>query len=436
MFEIAEKLDPAILKGTLKILIEQHDALRTQFKVKDNKWQAEVVKDKLPLPFTHFDLSGQADRATDALIKEKADTLQSGFDLGRPPLIKMAYFSLPAGQADKLFIAIHHLVVDGFSWRIITEDIQLIYKQLANNEAVRLAPKTTSFKYWGDKICAYAQTGEIRDEVNYWSAFNTGVRQLLPVDNPAGANTEHQEETLSFELGKDDTDALLQEVPGVYNTQINEALLSALVTAFGRWTGKKQLLLYMEGHGREALFEDVDLSRTVGWFTTLYPVSLDASECVDAGETLKYVKENLREIPGNGLGFGLINYLSGLEKQVPAIDVLFNYLGQFSGQEDNKDNFKMIRGLSGYDRAANGKRMAILDISGAIIEGKLRVNIKYAHAMFKKQTIKALCTDYQASLTGLIEHCKGPGAGGYTPSDFAEAGLDQDDLDDLLDDLD
>jgi amino acid adenylation domain-containing protein/non-ribosomal peptide synthase protein (TIGR01720 family) len=441
MFEISEKLNPAILEETLKILIDHHDALRTQFTVEEKAWKAEVLNQVSLAPFKHYNLVKMPTLEADGFIEEKANTLQASIDLEKPPLIRMAYFSLADGKTDKLFIAIHHLVVDGFSWRIIMEDIQHIYTQLVKKEPVRLAPKTTSFKYWGDKICTYAQTDEIINEVNYWSGLSIGDKQVLPFDKPNGTNIEKLEKTISFKLVEKDTNALLQEIPAVYNTQINEALLSALLIAFGRWTGKKQLLLYLEGHGREALFPDVDVSRTVGWFTTLYPVFLDASEQIDTGETLKYVKENLREIPANGLGYGLLKHLSkfdeskGLDKKMGTIDIVFNYLGQFSTHADKDTGFKMVENLSGYERDLNGERMAVLDISGAVIDNKLRINIKYSDDMFFESTINDLCTNYKDSLHKLIEHCKEPASGGYTPSDFMDSGLDQEDLDDLLDDL-
>ena len=195
-------------------------------------------------------------------------------------MLRAVLFHLGAGQADRLLLVIHHLVVDGVSWRVLLEDLLTAYEQLARRQPVQLPPKTTSWQYWAQRLSEHARSEALRQELPYW--LDEARRQVppLPVDQIEGDSSAGAAETVVVTLGEEQTRALLQEVPAVYRTHINDVLLTALAQAYVRWSGQGSLLVDLEGHGREELFDDVDLSRTVGWFTTLYPVLLQ----VPAGE--------------------------------------------------------------------------------------------------------------------------------------------------------
>jgi non-ribosomal peptide synthase protein (TIGR01720 family) len=240
------------------------------------------------------------------------------------------------------------------------------------------------------------------------------------------------------ELSRDETQALLQEVPKAYQTQINEVLLTALVQAFASWTGVPALLLDLEGHGREALFDDVDLSRTVGWFTTIFPVWLELAAGMPPEEALKSVKEQLRRIPSRGLGYGVLRYLSGEAAIVQALQaqpqaaVSFNYLGQFGASVVEASPLVLAREACGPTSSPRSPRRHLLDINGSVSDGRLQLAWTYSVELHRSATIAALAQTFIQALQTLIAHCQAPEAGGYTPSDFAKAKLSQRELDKLI----
>ncbi|MBV9790246.1 MAG: non-ribosomal peptide synthetase, partial [Chloroflexi bacterium] len=236
----------------------------------------------------------------------------------------------------------------------------------------------------------------------------------------------------------------LHEVAEAYQTQITEVLLTALAQTINEWTGGTALRVDLEGHGREDLFEDVDLSRTVGWFTSLYPVLLTVDSAADPGAAIKAIKEQVRQVPQRGVGYGLLRYLNNAEetaplRAMPAAEVIFNYLGQLDRGAPTAGLLKPARGSSGLAQSADSPRGHLLEITGSVYEGVLQFSWVYSQAIHQRATIERVADDFMATLQDLIAHCLAPDAGGFTPSDFPLAQLDQNTLDklaSLLDDVD
>jgi non-ribosomal peptide synthase protein (TIGR01720 family) len=194
-------------------------------------------------------------------------------------------------------------------------------------------------------------------------------------------------------------------------------LLTALVEAFADWTGRRALLVDLEGHGREELFAEMDVSRTVGWFTSLFPVLLDVSEASDPGEALKAVKEQLRAIPHRGIGYGILRHLgAGHDLPVPAPEVSFNYLGQLDDAVADGP-FRFAREASGMAQSPTGLRPHLIDVNAVVIEGCLQLHWNFATVRHDAATIEALADGFIASLRDLIAHCHASD-GGFTLSDF------------------
>jgi non-ribosomal peptide synthase protein (TIGR01720 family) len=240
---------------------------------------------------------------------------------------------------------------------------------------------------------------------------------------------------VAVSLSAEETQALLREVPQAYNTQINDALLTALTQAFSRWVGRGTLVVDLEGHGREPLSEEADLSRTIGWFTTIFPVYLDLDKISDPGSALKTIKEQLRRVPNHGIGYGLLRYWGredtrGKLASLPQAQVGFNYLGRFDQQpgEDDGGLFKLSSGSVGPMQSPRSRRAHLLDISSYVTNEGLTVNWIYSAAIHRRGTIEWLAQEYIEALRAIIAHCQSPEAGGYTPSDFALASLDEGDL--------
>jgi non-ribosomal peptide synthase protein (TIGR01720 family) len=229
-------------------------------------------------------------------------------------------------------------------------------------------------------------------------------------------------------LDAEETDALLRETPRAYHTQINDVLLTALAQAFRSWTGEPSLTLWLEGHGREELFEDVDLSRTVGWFTSLFPVRLDLGSVEFPGGALKSVKEQLRLVPRRGIGYGLLRYLRGSKLRVNA-EVSFNYLGQLGQEAAELSRFGPASESAGPSSSPLGRRSNVLDFNCAVLAGRLRVSCRYSENLHRRETIERLAGDYVQALREILAHCRSKDSTEWTPSDFPLARLDEKKLD-------
>ncbi|WP_116201694.1 non-ribosomal peptide synthetase [Amycolatopsis circi] len=312
-------------------------------------------------------------------------------------------------------LSVHHLVVDGVSWRVLLEDFERAYHQVLEGKPIDLGPRTTSFRDWALRLAEHAAAGGFDDELGYWRAVSG--RTTLPVDG-RGDSTVASMRSVTVRLSAAETRALLRDVPAVYRTQVNDVLLAALGRVLRDWTGGTAVV-DLEGHGREELFDDVDLSRTVGWFTTVFPVALDVPD--DWGTALKSVKEQLRAVPRRGIGYGALRYLTGT---APEIDpqVSFNYLGQFgSGRLES-------------DESPRSARAHLLDVVGRVETGELELTWYYAEGVHHQSTMDTLAAAMTTALREIIRHCAEPGAGGRTPSDFPLAVLDQSTVDELVGD--
>ncbi|HWK88466.1 MAG TPA: amino acid adenylation domain-containing protein, partial [Longimicrobium sp.] len=293
-FELRDA-DAALLERAAAAVLAHHDALRLRFRRGADGWTAENAGVDGPVPFERVDLAAVPADRQERAITERASALQSSLDLEAGPLIRFALFDLGEARLARLVVVAHHLVVDAVSWGLVAADLETAYRQLARGEPVALPAKTTSFRDWAQRLADHARSDAVRGEAAFWMAQSTPAAPL-PRDG-GGANTEGAAERVSVTLGVDDTRALLTEVPPVYGTQVNDALLAALARTFRRWTDSPALRIDLEAHGREDLFEDVDLSRTVGWFTAIYPLRLDVGAAEGPGEALKAVKEQLRAVP-------------------------------------------------------------------------------------------------------------------------------------------
>jgi amino acid adenylation domain-containing protein/non-ribosomal peptide synthase protein (TIGR01720 family) len=409
-----ERLEMRTLAASLDRLAAHHDALRLRF-VQDGDWRQSHAPVE-PVPLYEIDLRTLPEGERTHALEAAAEALQSGLDLARGPLFTAALFRL--GDSGRLLLTAHHLVVDGVSWRVLLED-------LVSPEP---PPKTTSWKRWAELLAEHARSPELAAEIPYWSSLP--AVPPLPLD----AQGEGGMATLSVELGAAETRALLQEAPEAYRTQVNDLLLAALARAFAAWTGEDTLLVDLEGHGREEIFPGVDLSRTVGWFTTTFPVALPAE--ADPRSAILKVKETLRAVPGRGLGFGLLRWLAAPESlpSLPEPQVSFNYLGRLDGSVGEGGPFALapepVRGVEG--EAVPGR--ALFAIDALVLDGRLRANWTYDPGRHLPETVLHLAEGFLAEVAVLTAHCLSPEAGAVTPSDVPLARLGQADLDRLLGD--
>jgi amino acid adenylation domain-containing protein/non-ribosomal peptide synthase protein (TIGR01720 family) len=436
LLEAKERLDTSLVEGTIAHLLEHHDALRLRFVRDDSGWRQFIADgEKAQRCVRGVDLSGLTEEQQRSAIEAAAEETQRELDLGDGPLLRVVLFDL-GERGQRLLIVLHHLAVDGVSWRILLEDWERAYRQLQSGERVEPASKTTSFQRWAERLEQLAQTAAVQKELDYWTATSERTGHL-PVD-AQGANREGSGHTVAVSLSTDETNALLQDVPEVYHTRIDDVLLTALVRAFRRWTGKDALLVELEKHGREELFEDVDLSRSVGWYTSAFPVLLELEETATLGDALKSTKEQLRCIPRGGIGYGLLRYLcrdaevAQKMSVLPRAEVSFNYLGQFDQTFQASGLFALARESSGATRDREARRSNLFEINASVIGGRLRAEWIYSAEIHAGATVEKLAHDFIEELQGLIAHCLSGEAGGHTPSDFPLARLKQTQLDELL----
>ncbi len=436
--ESREKLDVALVKEAVQQILAHHDALRLRFKRDETGWSQNNASVGEDAPLSCFDFSTLDQSAQRAAVETTAAELQTSLNLSDGPLVRVALFKLGATQPDRLLIVAHHLVVDTVSWRILLEDFHTVYQQLSRNENVSLPPKTTSFKYWSHQLTQYAQSHELREELTYWlDPLRAGISSV-PLDKPHGVNTKDSTRSVTVALSVEETQALLQKVPKAFSTQINEVLLTAVAQAWTRWTGERSILIAMEGHGREDIFKDVDLSRTVGWFTTLFPVCLHLQNPSDMGDSLKSIKEQLRQVPNRGFGYGVLKYLCRDNKlterlrSLPAAEISFNYLGQFDQVLPADSPFSPARESSGANNNLHANRTYVLEIGGSVAGGRLQLQCAYSENLHRRDTIARFAESFISTLREIISQSTLPQTNGRAPSDFPLAHLDQDKLDWLM----
>ncbi|PWE40145.1 non-ribosomal peptide synthetase [Pseudomonas prosekii] len=420
-------LDAPRLEQALLAVIEQHDALRLRFTAADGQWHAEhqAINDS---PILWQVRVSSMDKCA-ALFADA----QRSLDLQQGPLLRALLVDGPEGQ-QRLLIAIHHLVVDGVSWRVLLDDLQTVYRQLDAGQTLNLPAKTSAFKDWTARLQAYAGSESLREELDWWQAQLAGPVSQLPCDDPQGGQLHRHAQTVSVRLDAERTRQLLQQAPSAYRTQVNDLLLTALARVICRWSGEQSALIQLEGHGRETLFDEIDLTRTVGWFTSAYPLRLTPAD--GQGASIKAIKEQLRSVPHKGLGYGVLRYLADdLCRQtmsaLPVAPITFNYLGQFDQSFGADALFRPLDEAVGAAHDAHAPLPNELSVDSQVYGGELLLRWTFSAERHDPQTINELASAYVAELRSLIEHCLHGDAGGLTPSDFPLARLTQAQLDAL-----
>lgn len=429
MLYTAGGFNEEMITAVFIVIQNHHDALRMTFK--NNNGKIEQFNNEIDMEPVLVVENIDGDIASE--IELHANKLQRSIDLERGPLMKLGLFK--AKDGDRLLIVIHHLVIDGMSWRILFEDITLLNKQYNEGVKLELPLKTDSFKRWSSKLNEYANTEEFLEEKTFWQEQEQIVVSELCTDYE-GANEEKDTNTASFELSKEQTEQLIN-ANSAYNTEINDLLLSGLGQALKKSFGMERSMIALESHGREELFNNVDINRTIGWFTSVFPVVIDMNYSADTSRYIKEVKESLHKIPNKGVGYWILKHLtnqeykSGLKlNQNPEIS--FNYLGQFDS-DLKQMAFDIAQESPGQSQGDDGKRQYLLDVSGMITGGQLRMSVKFSMKQYKKESIESLAYEYKEELKKIIEHCISKDEKELTPSDLSFKGLNVKDLETFFD---
>jgi len=416
-----QPLQGHLLEAALQSVIQHHDVLRLRFSESADGWRAR--HDAPPTA-----LLWQEPVQSDAELLALCERAQRSLDLQNGPLLRAVLAEMADGT-QRLLLVMHHLVVDGVSWRIVLEDLQSLYLQH------KLPAKTSSFKHWAERLQAHARSEAAQPEKDFWLQQLQGAAPDVPCRDPHGARPGRLAQTVVSQLDAERTHQLLQQAPTAYRTQINDLLLTALARVICQWSGHASSLIQLEGHGREELFDDIDLTRTLGWFTSLFPVRLTPADTL-AG-SIKQIKEQLRAVPDKGLGFGALRYLGDdatrqAFSQLPVPRITFNYLGQIDGSFDQPDGlFTPASQSTGAEQSPDAPLGNWLTVNGQVYGGQLQMGWTFSPLMFDAQEIEALSQAFSRELTALVEHCCTPGNSGMTASDFPLSRLNQQQLESL-----
>ena len=428
----SQRWDEKIVRKAVTRLLFQHDALRMEYDTtgswviqRNRHLEGELFR------WDMFSLAHLEKKEFQSVMKREIHRQELLLDKPVAPLVRVGLFK--GKEGDWLVFTIHHLVVDGVSWRIILEDFLSLYQQVQLGQEIVLPDKTTSFKQWSQQLASFAQSSILAKEIPYWQALEETTITPLPVDFPGvGQSRKFKDyDVLTLTLTETQTAQLLSNVHGAYHTQINDILLAVVGSAIARWAAVPAVVFALESHGRMTPMKGVDLSRTVGWFTTTYPVVLDIQNTEDIALVIKTVKETLRRVPHQGIGHSILQYLTPGKKR-GALNfslkpqILFNYLGQFNEEYAEKNPaFTPASALSNEFSVTfrDGIHPDYENDYLMVIEGVMRAHqfifsFHYYRPAYKKETIESFMRIVREKFTRVIRFCLDKDQGEKTPSDL------------------
>ena len=444
------------LRASFHALVEHHDALRIRWAIGTENLRAWIAPPGAETAAEHFEHRvGQAFArpARDAAsflqeldpappgalgsISEAATVVQKTVRLTRNRIAKAVYFETPGGPG-RLLLCLHHVAVDGVSWRILLEDLDRAYGQVRLGEAIVLPDKTTSFRQWSQQIAASAGPAELAGGREYWEALSVSDVPVLRRDGPRPkANTVASTRTVSVSLTREETYAFVRRSPKVHRAEVEALLLAALARTFESWNGTSSLFVNVEGHGRDVLEGDIDVSRTVGWFTIHWPLLLEFAGAGSQPELVRRIQRQYRDGRERRGSFFLLRYLGAPKtrdalKRVPHPEVRLNYLGGFDRVLSEDSVFRLTRESPGPSCGPEGTRSSVFDVFGSILDGRLRFDWGFSANLHRPSTVEILTQRFAAELRELI--VSSPKAVGAEPqaADFPLAKIDQAALDRLL----
>jgi amino acid adenylation domain-containing protein/non-ribosomal peptide synthase protein (TIGR01720 family) len=437
MLETPADFTEASMRAVIRAIYARHDALRLRFTHVDEVWTAwHQPLDEAMVDASCIVETLPADAATHrAFVTARSDHWQGSFDLARGPLVRAVYFRGAEPGEGRLMITLHHFIVDGVSWRVLLADLESAYGQYVTGQGIQLGAKTSSFQQWGAALTTYARTEAMLGEKAFWLGQHDTQIPPIPVDREApDMGSIGTLRTVVVSLTADETRLLHQHCNAVYRTQINELLLAGIYLGMRRWTCQEGLRLRLEGHGREPLSDELDISQTVGYFTSVYPLTL-RSETTEVGEVIQAVKAQYRAIPNRGIGYGILRYLARdadlLERIAETVEpeLEFNYLGQFDQVLNEDTRFKAGNESVGHKTSPGRGRMRQIGLSGKTFAGELFFAMDYSPDQYDDATMRVLGGYLEQGLRDVVQHCSAVGCTVYTPGDFPLARIDQATLD-------
>nr|WP_191910412.1 non-ribosomal peptide synthetase [Microbispora cellulosiformans] len=370
-------------------------------------------------------------------------------------MVQVVWLDAGPGEPGRLLLVMAHLVVDTVSLRVLLPDLAGAYAALAAGRPVALDPVPTSYRHWAQALAAEA--GRRTPELQDWLTLLEGPDPLLttePLDPARDVGATMRE--VSVTVPADVTSELLTGVPAAFHAGVDDVLLAGLAAAVAEWRARRGrpvggVVVDVEGHGRVPLIDGMDVSRTVGWYTSSHPVRLDAGVAdfadlraggATAGRVVKRIKEQVRSVPGDGLGYGLLRYLNPDTAAdlaaLPRAQIGFNYLGRFTGRRTQDDWSPAPEGPGG---GVDGDIPVthVLEVTGIVHDlpdgPRLTLTVAWPGRLLDEPAVREFADRWAAMLAGLAAYIARPGSGGHTPSDFSLISLDQGQIDELESEL-
>lgn len=409
-------------------IIKTQDALRLSFYLENNEWVANILKPEHVEAFHVFDISDELPENYNSKIDEILIKIQNEINLNNGALFKCIYFDTGLISQNIIVIMAHHLVIDFVSWQIILDQ----YLDGIHSKKVELNKlyRSSSIQSWGNHLNQLKASKEILKEQEYWKKQIT-KNNKLPTDFDCNLPVlEKDVDEINIEINSTFSDNNLNKANQTYSTKTDELLLTAFTKVVSNWADQKEISLALERHGRETNNTSIDLSNTVGWFTSFFPQVFNISSDTDIESSIIRTKEQIRTIPNGGIGFGILRYLNLSLEDIDYPNIVFNFLGKQAANQ-NKTEF-----IKDNMRHPSSERYYFLEVNSLIKNGVLEMSWQYSRQAFRKETILSVISEFEKQLNKIIEHCTLNDTTKYTPSDFQDVDLDQDDLDTLLNDID
>lgn len=438
LLDVVKKISYKELEKIVGKLVDHHDAFRLQFEKKDNKWEQYYSVQDGTLDYENLQTTSQ--EKLSETITETCSQYQKSLKLDGGSLVRFVFIETPENEKEnRLFIVAHHLVIDAVSWRVLLDDIGECFTQLTEKKELDLGTKGSSYRQFNSALIKYAQSTTMETQIPYWENVANGLVKL-PVDMEEEKSLLKDVQHFKISLDKGITQLLVKEANKAYNTEINDLLLSGLASSIGEHFNMSKIMVGLEGHGREDIFNTIDVTGTVGWFTSFYPLQIDINNVNDTSDLIKSTKEQLRLIPDKGMGYGVLRYFHPSEKVRSTLanvpwDIGFNYLGQFDNTMSGGTNEWLARSAEGMGESLSPQTpfRTRLEINCSITDGQLRIVFGYVPTEFKQDTIAAIADGYVKKLQEIIQHCNEKEGVDLTPADYGLNGkLDYKELEGFL----
>lgn len=426
--------DSLVLQEAVRQVTTHHDALRAQFHKDASGWRQELAS---PGSYEATVRRVTVDDLDDDTLQMQVAELQQGLALAGDLPLRVLVLDLAATGESFLLLLASHLVVDAVSWWILVEDLEQAYGNLAAGKPVRLMPKTTSMPHWSRALVDFASSESAAATLPLWQPPSSAPFIVPCDDDLPGNNDQEHTATIELSLDRKTTRRLLKEAVSNWRLQPQELMLTAFATTMAEWLDRSDVVIDLEGHGREPVSAQLDLLRTVGWFTALYPVHLSIPGADDYSGSLRTVKKKLRSIPNGGIAYGALRYLADspdahrLFDGIRPAPLLFNYLGQWR-RHTSPDSWLAFEKPVMARYGTSGPRQYVFEVNAAVFDGELRIAWTYGSKYHHRRTVSMLANRFVAHIRALTALCASGANETFIPQDFPDADLSDTELDDIL----